>query len=199
MVALSAAACSSGGDDDVTATTSQTLTTAAGTDAPESPAPGASTAPATQPTGSQQPTAPPRRRRSSPSRSSGRSSTTPSTSARSPCRSTTTIPAGPTFDLHLARYNALDQDNKIGTLLVNPGGPGFGGSELAVQAADIYDRALRDRFDIIGWDPRGTGATTPVIDCVDDYDQYFAGDDTPQTDAERQQIVATDEQFAGRL
>ena len=105
-------------------------------------------------------------------------------------------PTGPTFDLHLARYNALDPENKIGTLLVNPGGPGFGGSVLALRAADIYDRALRDKFDIIGWDPRGTGASTPAIDCVDDYDQYFAGDDTPQSDAERQQIVDTDKQFA---
>jgi pimeloyl-ACP methyl ester carboxylesterase len=54
---------------------------------------------------------------------------------------------------------------------------------------------LRERFDIIGWDPRGTGQSTPPIDCVDNYDEYFAGDDTPQTDAERSQIVATDQRF----
>jgi len=105
-------------------------------------------------------------------------------------------PNGATFELHLARYNALDQDNKIGTLLVNPGGPGFGGSVLALQAAQIYDRTLRERFDIIGWDPRGTGASTPAIDCIDDYDKYFAGDDTPQNDAERAQIVDADKGFA---
>ncbi|HZB43295.1 MAG TPA: alpha/beta hydrolase [Ilumatobacter sp.] len=105
-------------------------------------------------------------------------------------------PAGQIFQLHLARYNALDQENKIGTLLVNPGGPGFGGSVLAVRAADIYDRALRERFDIIGWDPRGTGQSTPPIDCVDDYDEYFAGDETPQNDAERAQVVDTDKRFA---
>ena len=44
--------------------------------------------------------------------------------------------------LHLARYNALDQENKIGTLLVNPGGPGFGGGVLATRAPTIYDRTL---------------------------------------------------------
>jgi pimeloyl-ACP methyl ester carboxylesterase len=105
-------------------------------------------------------------------------------------------PNGATFQLYLARYNALDQENKIGTLLVNPGGPGFGGSVLAVRAAEVYDRALRERFDILGWDPRGTGQSTPPIDCVDDYDEYFAGDDTPQNDAERTQIVDTDKRFA---
>ena len=65
-----------------------------------------------------------------------------------------------------------------------------------INTIEIEIPALRERFDIIGWDPRGTAQSTPVIDCIDDYDQYFAGDDTPQTDAERQQIVATDQEFA---
>ena len=59
-------------------------------------------------------------------------------------------PDGPRFELFVARYNALDQDRKIGSLLVNPGGPGFGGSDLAFFAAQIFDRPLLDRFDIIG-------------------------------------------------
>ena len=194
-VALSVAGCSSG-DDDATATTTLTVTTDAGTGAPAPTAPAASTAPATQSTGSEQPAAP----AATPAFEPQPIEWTQFNDAVDVGTLAVPVdyddPAGPTFDLHVARYNALDQENKIGTLLVNPGGPGFGGSVLAVQAADIYDRALRDRFDIIGWDPRGTGATTPVIDCVDDYDQYFAGDDTPQSDAERQQIVATDAEFA---
>ena len=63
-------------------------------------------------------------------------------------------PDGERFELFLARYNALDQENKIGTLLVNPGGPGYPGTDLAFTAADRYDRPLLERFDIIGWDPR---------------------------------------------
>ena len=51
-------------------------------------------------------------------------------------------PDGPRFELFLARYNALDQDRKIGSLLVNPGGPGFGGTDLAFFAAQIFDRGL---------------------------------------------------------
>ena len=47
-----------------------------------------------------------------------------------------------------------------------------------------------DAFDIVAWDPRGTGLSTPAIDCVDDYDHYFTGTDiTPDDQAERDQIV----------
>ena len=54
-----------------------------------------------------------------------------------------------------------------------------------------------DAFDIIGFDPRGTGLSEPAIDCVDDYDHFYAGTDiTPDDDAERQQIVDLAEEFA---
>ena len=46
-------------------------------------------------------------------------------------------PDGPTFDLFLARRLADDQENKIGSLLVNPGGPGFGGADFALFAEQI--------------------------------------------------------------
>ena len=108
-----------------------------------------------------------------------------------------TEPEGPSFELSMARYNALDQENRVGTLLVNRGGPGFGGSDFAVFASQIFDQALLERFDIVGWDPRGTGESAPPIDCIDDYDAYFnAGDSTPDSDEERQQLIDTAEQFA---
>ncbi len=106
-------------------------------------------------------------------------------------------PDGPRFELFLARYNALEPDDRIGTLLVNPGGPGFGGSDLAFFAAQIFDRELLDRFDIIGWDPRGTGESDPPIDCIDDYDPYFTAiDSTPESEAERSALIETFEDFA---
>lgn len=104
-------------------------------------------------------------------------------------------PDGPRFDLFLARYNALNQEEKIGTLLVNPGGPGYGGSDLALTAAARFDRPLRERFDIIGWDPRGTGESDPPIDCIDNYDEYFAGDAAPQTSESREAVLATAQRF----
>ncbi len=106
-------------------------------------------------------------------------------------------PNGPRFELFVARFNALDPQQRIGSLLVNPGGPGFGGSDLALYAAQIYDRSLLERFDIIGWDPRGTGQSTPPIDCIDDYDPYFTEiDSTPESDAEHDVLVETAKDFA---
>ena len=52
------------------------------------------------------------------------------------------------------------------------------------------------RFDIVGLDPRGTGLSTPAIDCIDDYDRYFAEIDiTPDDDAEKQTLVDLADEF----
>ena len=88
--------------------------------------------------------------------------------------------------------------NKIGSLLVNPGGPGLRRERLRrCSPSQVYGEALLEHFDIVGWDPRGTGLSEPAIDCIDDYDRYFAGTDiTPDDDAERQEIVDLAEEFA---
>ena len=105
-------------------------------------------------------------------------------------------PSKGSFELYVARRLADDPDQRIGSLLVNPGGPGFGGSDFAVYADQIYGPELLERFDIVGWDPRGTGLTTPAIDCVDEYDRYYAATDiTPDDDAERQQIIDLAEEY----
>jgi pimeloyl-ACP methyl ester carboxylesterase len=106
-------------------------------------------------------------------------------------------PAGDTFQLYLARRLADDRDNKIGTLLINPGGPGFGGSDYGLYADQVFSPDLLEQFDILGWDPRGTGFSEPFIDCIDDYDPYFAvADITPDDQAERDEGAAIAEDFA---
>ena len=52
-----------------------------------------------------------------------------------------------------------------------------------------------DTFDIIGWDPRGTGESTPAVDCVDNYDKYFTLDPSPETEAQRQVLVDISKAF----
>ena len=105
-------------------------------------------------------------------------------------------PSKGTFDLYVTRHAAADPSERIGSLLVNPGGPGFGGSDFAIYADQIYSQKLLDHFDIIGWDPRGTGLSEPAIDCIDDYDTYFAFTDiTPDDDEEREQIIDLAEEF----
>ena len=99
-------------------------------------------------------------------------------------------PSKGTFDLNIARHLALKPDERIGSLLVNPGGPGSAGTDFAVLAELNFGKPLLDHFDIVAWDPRGVGATAPAIDCTDDYDHFYAtGDITPVNAAERQQLV----------
>lgn len=105
-------------------------------------------------------------------------------------------PTSETISIFMTRHPATDSSRRIGSLLVNPGGPGFGGSYLAEQAEYIFSSDIVERFDIIGFDPRGTGMSEPAIDCIDDYDAFFAGGDiTPDTDAERREIVDSSREF----
>jgi pimeloyl-ACP methyl ester carboxylesterase len=81
------------------------------------------------------------------------------------------------IELELARHTA--SGNAIGSLFVNPGGPGGSGYDF-VHDADAVDfavgSALRKNFDVIGWDPRGVGRSTPVY-CYDDaqLDEFIFG------------------------
>jgi pimeloyl-ACP methyl ester carboxylesterase len=69
---------------------------------------------------------------------------------------------------------------------------------LAELATDIYSKAITARFDIVAWDPRGTGRSEPAIDCITDIDRVYGSYDlTPDDDAERQQIIELAEEFAG--
>lgn len=108
-------------------------------------------------------------------------------------------PTGPTIDLFVMRHRALDPDTRIGSLLVNPGGPGAPGSDLALYAPYQFDLPLLRRFDIVGWDPRGTGASSPAIECIgdDDYDRMYAEvDSTPDTPADHALLVDVAQEFA---
>jgi pimeloyl-ACP methyl ester carboxylesterase len=105
-------------------------------------------------------------------------------------------PSAGTFDLYVARHLATDPDRRIGSLIVNPGGPGFGGSDFAVFASLNFSDDLLAHFDIVGLDPRGTGLSTPPIDCIDDYDRYYAESDiTPDDDAEKQALIDLADEF----
>ena len=67
-----------------------------------------------------------------------------------------------TIDLYVERRKALKPDQRIGTLLVNPGGPGVAGTQLVEQASFYFSQALRDRFDIVSLGPAGHGAIDPA-------------------------------------
>ena len=74
-------------------------------------------------------------------------------------------PSGPKVDLAVVRLPAQDEDARIGSLFVNFGGPG-GDAVATIKAIGAEGFAsLNDRFDIVGFDPRGTGESEDAIDC----------------------------------
>lgn len=70
-------------------------------------------------------------------------------------------PDGPTVELALARRPADRPDERVGAILVNPGGPGGSGVSLITDGFTAGGE-LDSRFDLVSWDPRGVGASTPV-------------------------------------
>ena len=71
-------------------------------------------------------------------------------------------PGGRRISLALVRRPATDPDRRIGSLFMNPGGPGGSGIGFARGFYNELPEELRRRFDIVGFDPRGVGRSTPV-------------------------------------
>ncbi|GAA2637211.1 alpha/beta fold hydrolase [Paractinoplanes durhamensis] len=71
-------------------------------------------------------------------------------------------PGGEQVSLALLRVKARDQKNRIGSLFVNPGGPGASAVQMALAAPYFMSDALLDRFDVVGMDPRGIGFSEQV-------------------------------------
>jgi pimeloyl-ACP methyl ester carboxylesterase len=105
-------------------------------------------------------------------------------------------PNGPIVRLSLIRLPAADPARRIGSLVVNPGGPGASGDEFVRAAAEaLFPESIRDRFDIVGFDPRGVGSSTPIR-CVDNLDHFIPRDERADTPAELADLVAGDRAFA---
>ena len=80
-------------------------------------------------------------------------------------------PDGETMQIAVLRLSAQGEpDERIGSLVINPGGPGGSGMQIAVLAVltGLGDSPILQRFDMVGFDPRGVGASTPAIRCFTD-------------------------------
>jgi pimeloyl-ACP methyl ester carboxylesterase len=104
-------------------------------------------------------------------------------------------PAGAKLNLSVIRLPATRPTQRIGALLVNPGGPGGSGVEFVQDSASIFPEVLRRRFDIVGFDPRGVNLSTPVR-CQDNLDGHVALDRSPDSKAELNDLVADATAFA---
>lgn len=90
-------------------------------------------------------------------------------------------PAGDTLDLALIREPAADPARRTGSLVVNPGGPGESGVSFVKDAHQDFEGTLHARFDIVGFDPRGTGASSPVH-CLSDQQRDALDQQDPPAD-----------------
>ncbi len=77
-------------------------------------------------------------------------------------------PDGEVAQLAMIRFRATGQ--KVGTLFVNPGGPGESGVDAAVSMVGTLPDSVRQRFDLVGFDPRGVGSSKPALWCNSDDD-----------------------------
>ncbi len=102
---------------------------------------------------------------------------------------------GKTLDIQMVRIHLNSQTDPIGTVLMNPGGPGGSGFDFAVRIASQMT-ALMARFDIIGFDPRGVGRSNPV-DCMSDadLDTYYGYEPDPVSDPDFQALVTLDKKL----
>ena len=107
-------------------------------------------------------------------------------------------PRGRKITLALARVPATDQEDKIGSVFLNPGGPGGSGVNLVLNGfGDELSQLLLGRFDIVGFDPRGIAASTPIqcFDTNDELNAFFA--DAPVFPYEREQFRPFFDLYAG--
>lgn len=107
-----------------------------------------------------------------------------------------------TLDVAVARVRSADPETRIGSLVFNPGGPGGSGVEFLAQVALLMPPGVTDRFDLVGFDPRGVGASTAVtcdVEIDDSVALVAAGDDEAYAALVDQQAAdlaaCTDETF----
>jgi pimeloyl-ACP methyl ester carboxylesterase len=106
-------------------------------------------------------------------------------------------PRGRTIGLSLLKVPAADPASRLGSLVINPGGPGEPGTSFAAAGPQVLGQPLLAHFDVVGFDPRGTGDSSPV-DCLSDsqLDQYLAEDPDPTTVPEIAAFRAQQHQMA---
>ena len=99
-----------------------------------------------------------------------------------------------TTEVALLRMRATDPAQRIGSLFVNPGGPGGSGVEMAAFAPEFVSPELLARFDVVGLDPRGTNYSSNVR-CFRDVGEQaavLAGLATPFPDSDAQTAAFVD-------
>ena len=95
-----------------------------------------------------------------------------------------------TFSIAVLKFNAYEPSKRLGSLVVNPGGPGASGVDYAYAAEYIFSPDIITRYDIVGFDPRGVARSAPIT-CLNDEetDAAISSDGHPDNPAELKQAL----------
>jgi pimeloyl-ACP methyl ester carboxylesterase len=105
-------------------------------------------------------------------------------------------PSQGTIGIRVISVRAQNPSRRIGSLLVNPGGPGASGVRFVEDAFTTFT-TLNQRFDIVGFDPRGAADPNPVTcEGTAALDQAVGADPIIDDQAERQELISTSRQLA---
>lgn len=100
-------------------------------------------------------------------------------------------PGGEKIHIGLARHKATDPAKRIGTALMDPGGPGTSGvTDMHMRHGKMFTDAVQERFDVVTYDPRGVGTSSRII-CDEKLMAAAEALKTPQSQADFDELVAT--------
>ena len=106
-------------------------------------------------------------------------------------------PEGGTLQLSVLKVTSKNPSKRIGSLVVNPGGPG--GSGVLYAAGTEFTDQIRGAYDVVGFDPRGVGTSAPVKCLTDrELDSFLGGDPTPDNATEEQKLADSAKAFADK-
>jgi len=100
-----------------------------------------------------------------------------------------------TFNISVLKYPTTSA-KKLGSLIVNPGGPGGSGVDYAYAAEYFFNPEILEAYDIVGFDPRGVGRSEPII-CFSDkeLDTNYASDSKPDNEQEFTRTLIESKKF----
>jgi pimeloyl-ACP methyl ester carboxylesterase len=108
-------------------------------------------------------------------------------------------PQGAALQIAVARHPAEAPAERIGSLVINPGGPGGSGIDDLPNEMSVMPSVLLDRFDIVSFDPRGVERSSPVTCSSSSSNGSSSGpeiDPVPSTAEQQQLLLQSDRQFA---
>jgi len=114
-------------------------------------------------------------------------------------------PDGPTIQIAVARHPAEVPSERIGSLVINPGGPGASGINDLPNELSALEPEVLDRFDIVSFDPRGVDRSSPITCSAGSASSPGSSgppqpgvDPVPTTPAARQALLSNDQAFAAQ-